>query len=280
MKKNLIIGLVVGAICVLAVPVFAVIVHQKKQEVSRNQVVVPIDIPVKKEGNPLIKKVVKEPIILVYHTVEPKTDKKEGAMQKQYHIYPENFKAQMQYLKNNGYTVISMKDYLGYLNSENNVPEKSVVLTFDDGWENQHTYAYPILKEFGYTATFYIITNTTGGKSYMSWGHIKELENAGMDIESHTATHQNLTKINMETVKKELTISKNKLEAELGHTIGMVAYPYYGNNLEVQKIVQEVGYTSARAGWAKYKNSKEVLFALTSQEAVNNKNPFSSVREK
>lgn len=280
MKKKLITGIVIGVVGILTISVFVSISRAKKQELSRDQASAPIDNVIKKEEKPVIKKPIKEPVILVYHTVEPKTDKKEGVMQKRYHIFPENFKAQMQYLKDNGYTVISMKNYLGYLNNQNNVPEKSVVLTFDDGWENQHTYAYPILKEFGYTATFYIITNTAGGRSYMSWNSIKELEQSGMNIESHTATHQNLTKINLDEVLKELTLSKNKLETELGHTVEMVAYPYYANNAEVQKIVKEVGYTSARAGWTKYKNSEDVVFALQSQEVSNNKNPFSNVVQK
>lgn len=242
--------------------------------------------PSKKTASiPVVKKtqVVTAPAgatLLVYHTVEPKTDKKEGVMQKHYHILPENFRAQMQYLKDNGYAVIPMKVYLDSINKGTEIPKKSVVLTFDDGWKNQYDYAYPILKEFGYTATFYIISNTVNGKSYMTWDQVKELDRAGMNIQSHTATHENLTKVNEQKIRQELANSKQTLEEKLGHSINMLAYPYYGNNASVQKLVAEAGYTSARAGWTKTGNTKETLFALKSQEAVNSKNPFSSKADK
>lgn len=220
-----------------------------------------------------------EVTILVYHTVEPKHNKKEGKMAKIYHIFPENFKAQMQYLKDNGYAPIPMKVYLDHIKWGTEIPAKSVVLTFDDGWRNQYDHAYPILKEFGYPATFYIITKSIGG-SYMSWDQLRELDKAGMNIESHTETHANLTKVDEQKVRQELAGSKKTLEEKLGHAISMVAYPYYGNSPAVQKIVTEVGYKAARAGWTKSKNNQDTLFMLKSQEAVNNKNPFSSKIDK
>jgi peptidoglycan/xylan/chitin deacetylase (PgdA/CDA1 family) len=151
---------------------------------------------------------------------------------------------------------------------------------FDDGWKNQYEYAYPILKEFGYTATFYITSSAVNGKSYMTWDQVKELDKAGMDIQSHTVTHANLTKVDEQKAKEELINSKKTLEEKLGHTISMLAYPYYGNNAAVQKLVAGAGYTSARAGWTKTGNTKETLFALKSQEAVNSTNPFSSKADK
>jgi peptidoglycan/xylan/chitin deacetylase (PgdA/CDA1 family) len=214
----------------------------------------------------------KEPVILVYHSIEPKSEKKESKMQEHYHIYPENFRAQMQYLKDNGYTPIPMKVYLDHLKHDTEIPKKAVVLTFDDGWKNQYDYAYPILKEFGYTGTFYIIAKSVGAKSYVSWDNIKEMKQAGMDIQSHTNTHANLTKVDIEKIKEELMVSKKTIEEKIGYPVTMLAYPYYGMSKQARDLV-------ASAGWAKYKNSKEVMFALTSQEAVNNKNPFSSKRE-
>lgn len=222
----------------------------------------------------------KEPIILVYHSVEPKTDKKEGKMQKHYHIYPEKFRAQMQYLKDNGYVPIPMKMYLRHLTKGTEVPNKSVVITFDDGWKNQYEYAYPILKEFGYTATFYLISKSVGSKSYVTWDEVKEMRDAGMDIQSHTKTHANLTKIPADKALEELKDSRITIESKIGRPVTMLAYPYYGHNDTVHKLVEEAGYTSARAGWTRTKNSKEVLLTLQSQEAVNATNPFVSNPDK
>jgi peptidoglycan/xylan/chitin deacetylase (PgdA/CDA1 family) len=278
MKKIFIFGAVLLTVGIVAIPAYAAIRNRATRNLQPQKTV--ITDPVVPQVVKPHHQVIKEPVILVYHTIEPKSNKKESKMQRHYHITPENFRAQMRYLKENGYSVISMKDYVGYLNSQNNVPEKSVVLTFDDGWKNQYTYAYPILKEFGYTATFYIITKVTDGKTYMSWNDIIDLDKNGMNIESHTQTHPNLTKIDAIKAQEELTLSKKTLEEKLGHPISMVAYPYYGNNPAVQKMVANAGYASARAGWTGTKNSKDTLFVLQSQEAVNNKNPFSAVVEK
>lgn len=222
----------------------------------------------------------KEPVILVYHSVEPEANKQEGKMQKHYHIYPEKFRAQMRYLYDNGYIPIPMKVYLQYLTRGIAVPDKSVVITFDDGWKNQYEYAYPILKEFGYTATFYLISKSVGSKSYVTWDEVKEMRDAGMDIQSHTKTHANLTKVSAEKALEELKDSRTTIENKIGRPVTMVAYPYYGHNDAVHKLVEEAGYTSARAGWTRTKNSKEVLFTLQSQEAVNATNPFVSNPDK
>jgi peptidoglycan/xylan/chitin deacetylase (PgdA/CDA1 family) len=213
--------------------------------------------------------------ILVYHSVEPATTKKEGVMQKHYHIFPENFEKQMQYLKDQGYSPIPFQEAIRYYQQGGNLPTKPVVITFDDGWKNQYDYAYPILKKFGYPATFFIITKSRGGV-YMTWDEIRELDRAGMDIESHTETHANLTKVDEKKITEELGGSKKILEKELGHPIQSIAYPYYGNNPVAQRLVEQAGYRAARAGWTGKKNSKETLMQLTSQEAVNNANPFSS----
>jgi peptidoglycan/xylan/chitin deacetylase (PgdA/CDA1 family) len=213
--------------------------------------------------------------ILVYHSVEPATTKKEGVMQKHYHIFPENFEKQMQYLKDQGYSPIPFKQMIRYYEYGGDLPEKPVVITFDDGWKNQYTYAYPILKKFGYPATFFIITKSRGGV-YMTWEEIRELDRAGMDIGSHTETHANLSKETEQVITKEVGESKKTLEKELGHPIQSLAYPYYGNNTLAQDLIRKSGYRAARAGWTGKKNSKEALMRLASQEAVNNTNPFSS----
>lgn len=212
--------------------------------------------------------------ILVYHSVEPATTKKEGAMQKHYHIYPENFEAQMLYLKDHGYSPIPFQQAIHYYRFGGKLPEKPVVITFDDGWKNQFTYAYPILKKFGYPATFFIITKSRGGV-YMSWDDIRELDQAGMDIGSHTETHANLAKSDASMIMREVAQSRETLEREVGHPIESIAYPYYGNNTHAQELVREAGYRAARAGWTGKRNSLESLYQLASQEAVNNTNPFS-----
>ncbi len=217
--------------------------------------------------------------ILVYHNVAPAPAKKESAMTKHYRITPENFEAQMQYLKENDYTPITLNALASHYLQGTSIPAKAIVLTFDDGWKSQYTYAYPILKKFGYTASFYIITSYPTGKypAYMGWDQIRDLDKNGMEIGSHTVHHVNLARIPVAQVAPELTDSKATLEKELGHAITTFVYPEYGQNAMVQAAVKSAGYLAARAGWSRLSNGASTIFALKSREAVNNPNPFSTV---
>lgn len=243
--------------------------------IAGGQSVVAGNVPVKNTQS-----VKDQAIILTYHTVEPPTDKKEGVMQKKYHVFPDNFRAQMQYLKDNSYVPIPMKVYVSYLRHGGSIPKKSVVITFDDGWKNQYDYAYPILQEFGYPATFYIISGAIGAHPYMSWDDVITLDKAGMDIASHTQTHANLLKTPSDQVVKEITSSKAKLEEKLKHPVRLFAYPYYAHNADVATLLQQSGYYAARAGWTNQSHSKESLFMMKSQEVGNTKNPFTGIGSK
>ncbi len=284
MKKGIIVFSILAALGVVTVLVATVLTHSKNKvyssDVSTAQLEqVSAPTPTVVISSPEIRKGNQKATILVYHSIEPATNKKEGKMQKHYHIYPENFKAQMQYLKDNGYQVISMATYLDHLKQGIGFEKKSVVLTFDDGWHNQYQYAFPILKEFGYTGTFYIISNVRNG-GYMTWDQVIELDKAGMDIQSHSATHPRLTDLDVKKLEQELVGSKKALEEKLGHSISQIAYPYYANNDQVRLAVEAAGYGSARAGWTKLPTTWDSRFQLQSQEAINNKNPFSTVIEK
>ena len=162
---------------------------------------------------------------------------------------------------------------LDALKNKVKLKDKSVVLTFDDGWESQYKYAVPILEKYKFPATFFIITNYTT-RPYMSWDELKDLVKNGFDIGSHTENHPPLTKRKEDQLKNEILGSKKALEDKLGITVTTLAYPYYLENKNVRDVVQKSGYLGARAGWAKYKNSLDVIYELKSQEVVNNPNPF------
>ena len=128
--------------------------------------------------------------ILMYHGVQPDAPTT-------YSITPELFSQQMQYLHDNNYTVITFRDMIDFLGNETKLPQKSVVLTFDDGLKSQYDYAYPILLQFGYTATFAIITDMpkTNNSDYMNVSNIQEMYANGMDFQSHSVTHVDFTKL-------------------------------------------------------------------------------------
>ena len=219
-------------------------------------------------------------IILVYHSIEPATTKKETKMQKHYHILPENFEKQLVYLRDNGYTVISFPALVNAIKNGTGIPKKSVVLTFDDGWKNQYDYAFPLLKKYHMVGTFFIYPAVIGHGSFMAWKDVLDLDAQGMDVESHSFTHPMLPKItDAKILAHEIADSKKVLEEKLGHSISILAYPYYMYNQKVEDAVSAAGYAAARAGWVKTKNIPGTLFAMKSQEAVNNPNPFSAKAE-
>jgi len=215
--------------------------------------------------------------ILVYHSIAPlDPTKPEDEMHAHYRVDPVIFSEQMDYLKNNGYHPITFNTLVQAILNNTPLPEKSVVLTFDDGWKNQYTYAVPVLEKDHIIATFFIITGYADGKypAYMSWNQIISLDKAGMEIGSHTVDHLNLKTITPDKVQFEITQSKARLEQELGHPITTFAYPEYGQNPAIQAALKAAGYVGARAGWVSTPNSVATIYALKSQEVIDNPNPF------
>src|SRR6476469_7359653 len=124
-------------------------------------------------------------------------------------ITPQLFEQQMQELKNKGIAVIPMQDLLAWRRGEKAIPPKSAIITFDDGWKSQYDVAWPILKKFNYPFTLFIYTegikpgHFSGGES-MSWEQLAEMRDAGVDIQAHSATHQDLRKPYDKVTKRKL----------------------------------------------------------------------------
>src|SRR3989454_1831019 len=112
-------------------------------------------------------------------------------------ITPAAFEAEMKELKDRGITVISMQDLLAWKRGEKNIPPRSAVVTFDDGWKSQYEVAWPIMKKYGYPFTMFIYTEgvrggSLGGGEAITWEQLADMRDNGVDIEAHTATHQDL----------------------------------------------------------------------------------------
>lgn len=216
--------------------------------------------------------------ILTYHSFGPKPEFRENKTQLQYRVTVPVFEAQMKFLAEKKYQTITFADLIENQTSGKPIPENAVVLTFDDGWKSQYEYAVPILEKYGFTGTFFIITNSTGAKSYMSFDELKELHAKGFEIASHTKSHPKLPTLDDVKLLEELQGSKKTLEDRVGITVTTIAYPYYAHDDRVMKVVQSAGYLGARAGWGSFKNDKNHLFEMVSQESVNNPDPFASKR--
>ena len=102
------------------------------------------------------------------------------------------FEEQMRYLKREGYHVITLKQFLDFAALRQQLPRKTVVLTFDDGWKSFKEYAYPILKELGFPATLFIYTDFIGARIALSWAELKDLAQEGYDIQAHSKSHDDM----------------------------------------------------------------------------------------
>lgn len=160
------------------------------------------------------------------------------------------FREQMQAIKDSKIPVIPMRDVLAWKRGEKNIPEESIVITMDDGWEGVYRHAFPILKEFGFPFTVYLYKNyvNIGGRS-MTWAQIKEMMQHGCDVGSHTVSHEALTRKGKMNdgeyqlwLMSEFKESKDFLEQNLGISITSVAYPYGNHNEMIESLALQVGY--------------------------------------
>lgn len=188
--------------------------------------------------------------VLMYHKVGPAPRE---SRQKSQWVSPERFDWQMAYLKKKGYEAVTFMD----LKANRPLPAKAVIITFDDGYLNQHEYAYPILKKYGFKAVFYVVREGVGKENFwhdprqepripmMNLEQIKDLMSSGMEIGSHTMTHQRLASLPREAARREISESKQSLEKLLGEAVVSFAFPY-GNGEDAPDIVEEV----FKAGYA------------------------------
>ena len=131
--------------------------------------------------------------------------------------------------------------YYGHHIPANFNPQPGVVYTFDDGYEDFYTKAYPLIvknKAYGMVA---VITSRNDDK-HINAEQIREMDRAGIIIASHTETHRNLTKLSDKEIEWELKTSKEKLEKIVGHKIDIIVYPYGAYNDKVISIAKKVGY--------------------------------------
>ena len=177
--------------------------------------------------------------VLMYHSI----DYEKG---NELRIPKEKFREQMKYLKDNGFTALSLDELYRHLVLGTKLAEKPIVITLDDGYADNYTNAFPVLKEFGFKAAVFMITSMLDtGNSYLNSEQIKEMDKNGIAIEAHTVNHPKLDGLIYSEQLKELKDSKDALEKILGREMKYFAYPYGKFNNDTFKAVEEVGYKMA-----------------------------------
>lgn len=185
--------------------------------------------------------------ILMYHYVEYVQDKGDTIRQS-LAITPVTFSKQIETLLNAGYTFITARELGEMFDGKRNIPDKPILITFDDGYRDFYTDVYPIIQKYHVKATVYVISGFIGYKNYMNEDQIMVIAASGLvDIGSHTVHHMGLANAPREEIKKELIESKKELETRISTPVVSFAYP---DGRYDDMAVQEVsasGYTTAVA---------------------------------
>jgi len=177
-------------------------------------------------------------------------------------VIPSAFREQMHYLKSHGFETITLLDFVERLKTGKLFPEKSFILTFDDGFRNLYEIAFPILGEFDFTATIFIATKYTGQAPLwelgerdrkagihhlplLSWEEIEEMHRHGFTFGSHGARHIHLTQVDRGIVCEDIERSKWTIEDKLGSACRLFCYPYGECSVSVREIVKDRGFQGA-----------------------------------
>jgi peptidoglycan/xylan/chitin deacetylase (PgdA/CDA1 family) len=193
--------------------------------------------------------------ILMYHSI---SETNENSLHPYFRTStpPQMFAAQMRFLHDCGYSVLSLDEAARKFEKLEVGAAKSVVITFDDGYQDFHTEAFPVLDRFGFTATVFLPTDYIGenvlrfkNRKCLTWDQARELQRAGITFGSHTVSHPQLRSVSRPQMAYEVTQSKSMLEDELGRAISSFSYPYafpeHDSEFkrDLRTILKETGYT-------------------------------------
>ena len=167
----------------------------------------------------------------------------------------------MHFLMKQGYNFISLREFFDKYISRNFWEEKNIVITFDDGYEDNYLYAFPIIKKFGLKCTIFISTYFIENKclfpwhnsklgadkdfKMLSWEQIEEMSKYGIEFGSHTVSHPDLTILNDSDIRKELEESRVAIENHINQSVDFLCYPFGCYDQRVIRVASEMGYLGA-----------------------------------
>lgn len=204
-----------------------------------------------------------ECLILAYHNISPYEAEQDEMFY--YDVSLESFEKQMQFLYDRHINVITLDNFVVSCINGENIPERSVVITFDDGYKNIYQIAYPILRKFNFPATIFLATGYIGTKRilpglehhlkkignqnngmnhwlHLSWEEIREMSRDGISLGSHTMTHPKMGALNKKQIEWEITESKRLIEKKTGIRVKHFSYPYsfLGGQLGDPRVLETV----------------------------------------
>jgi len=207
--------------------------------------------------------------ILMYHSVSP-----DALSDNRLAISIETFERQMHFLKNNHYNVLPLDSVANLIKEKKKIPPKTVVITFDDGYKDNYTYALPVLKKYSLPAIIFVIINEVGRSDRLSWDEIKTMQDSGIiNFGSHALGPEPLINIQSEEqLRKEIFDSKKILEEKLGRRITVFSYPGGMFNNKIRQLVIGAGYKFAVVTNPGKKIANDDLLALKRLRISSNSN--------
>ncbi len=190
-------------------------------------------------------------------------------------LAPALFAEQMAYLAERRYTTLTVSQYMKARIAGTVLPEATIVLTFDDGFADFYTEAWPVLKEHGFVATVYMVTafvNDTSrflrreqetGRPMLSWDQLNEIAAAGIECGAHSCRHEQLDVLPRVVARDEIVRSKLMLEEKLSRPVASFAYPYGYYHAAVKHMVCAAGYSSACAVRYRMSSPSDDAFSLS-----------------
>lgn len=209
--------------------------------------------------------------ILMYHSISPLASHRF----KPFTVAPEMFEAQLAYLADQSYSPITISGLVDAMDGRVALPDRPVVLTFDDGFADFYTTALPALRRHRFPATLYIVTGYVGQTSrwlqpegesnrpMLTWQQIAEVCANGIECGAHTHTHPKLDRISPDQARSEIQESGAQLRHHLRTEILSFCYPFGYFSSTVRRLVREAGFTSACAGGRLISSLEDDRYALS-----------------
>ena len=219
--------------------------------------------------------------ILMYHSV--------GKNDLFFNVQLDNFARQMEYLSKENFRVIELKQLIKWLEEKKDIPSKIVVLTFDDGYENNYSNVWPILKKYNFPATIFLVPALVGKKigdsqknvlNMLTWMQIKEMYQSGLiDFQPHGLTHKKLNRIDSISAEQEIKGSKIIIEEQLNKKCYLFSYPRGGFDERIINILKKFKFRSSLSINKGLVNNNSDLFKLPRQ-SINSKTSFEEFKAK
>ena len=209
-----------------------------------------------------IVRTVRVPILMYHHISEPPKDT--DAVQRDLSVRATAFEEQLRYLKENGYQTISLYDLNRHLQLGDPLPEKPIILTFDDGYRDNFVQAFPLLVEYGFTGTFFLITAPIdqGYEGYMTWPQVALMSQLGMDMEPHSYSHPDLRGQSVDYIVWQVVGSKEAIEERTKKTCRFFAYPSGHFDQQLVDVLRSANFWGALSINGATVHSSDKMFDL------------------